>query len=127
MNFVRDLLEKIERGQKDFTVLDDASADILGVPLEAPMSRDEAQELEEHIDLLEEAGLITIAHRSSAGFILVGRLTNAGHDFLAAAREPRVWNGAKGWAEKAGGWSVGIITEVVKAAAKSEAAKHGWL
>lgn len=127
MNFMRDLLEQIEDGQKAFTVLSDEVAAILCVPLETPMSRENAQELEEHLNLLEEAGLINIAMRSGGGFILVERLTGAGHDFLAAAREPKVWNGAKGVAEKAGGWTVSIITEVVKAAAKHEAAKLGWV
>lgn len=124
MDFIRELLLKIEGGQTAFETLDDETAPHLG---EAPtgLSREDAQRLEGHLNLLEQANFIEISMRGGGGGIIVDRILWAGHDFLDAVREPKVWTETKTRAEKVGGWTVGILTDIAKGYIKAKAAEHG--
>ena len=126
MDLIRDLLLKIEGGQKVFEILPDDAAEALGVQLETPMSREEAERLEGHLNLLKNAGYIEVEMRAGDGTIMVGDITWAGHDFIDAVREPKVWTETKSRAEKVGGWTVAILADLAKGYLKAEAAKHGF-
>jgi hypothetical protein len=64
--------------------------------------------LEEHVRIAEQQGLIEISRNSSGTYI--HRLTWNGHDFLADARQPEVWNAAK---SKAGNASFAVFKAVL--------------
>jgi hypothetical protein len=73
-------------------------------------------EVTEHVWLLERSGLVqaTFAGDSpSNGAAVIFRLTPAGHEFTAQARQPALWNKAKDAAVKAG---VGASAEILKKA-----------
>ena len=72
------------------------------------------QTVVEHVRLARDGGLLEakiLDSLSGRGSAIVIRLTPAGHDFLAQARQPVLWNKAKETARKAG---VGITVEVLK-------------
>jgi hypothetical protein len=65
-----------------------------------------AEEVYEHARLTQDAGLIeAIFHKAMPTFV-VRRLTNDGHDFLAAARQETIWAEAKATVRN----SIGTIT-----------------
>jgi Hypothetical protein (DUF2513) len=81
MDLIRDILLKIEGGQRLFEPISSDTAAALGT-LETPISREEADRLSGHLDLLEKEGFIAIEMRSAAGAYWVKGLTSRGHDFL---------------------------------------------
>ena len=46
-----------------------------------------------HLRLMNDAGLVAEIGKGGSSF----RITNSGHDFLEASRNPRVWENVKGW------------------------------
>ena len=92
MDFVRELLLKIEGGERDF----------LGVP-KAFTGRPpdpEAEKLGEHLRLLKQAKFIDVQAESAAtGHVIVTGLSWAGHDFLDSVRDPKIWEKTKKGAE----------------------------
>ena len=124
IDFVRELLLEIEGGKQLFETLDDDAALFL-TEKSSGLSKEDASRLEGHLNLLENAEFIEIEMRGSAGVIMVGDITWAGHDFLDAVREPKVWTETKTRAEKVGGWTVGILTDIAKGYLKAKAAEHG--
>ena len=65
-----------------------------------------AEEVYEHALLAQDAGLIQATFHKSVAHFVVQRLTNDGHDFLAAARQETLWAEAKATVRK----SIGTIT-----------------
>ena len=124
MDLIRELLLKIEDGQNVFETLDDEGAACLG-ERGTGLSREGAERLKGHLDLLENAGFIKIGMRSGGGTVMVDSIFWNGHDFLNAVREPKVWTETKTRAEKVGGWTVGILTDIAKSYLKAKAAEHG--
>lgn len=57
---------------------------------------------------------------------MMGPITWAGHDLLSSVREPEAWKETKSRAQKLGGWTVGVLTDLAKGYLKAEAAKHGF-
>jgi hypothetical protein len=120
MDFVRELLLKIENGQKVFETASTEQAEILGFTPETPLTREEADNLSGHLDLLHNAGFIEIEERMAGGTVLIRDLTWSGHDFLDSVRDPEVWQKTKEGASKAGAWTVELLMEVGKAYAKQK-------
>ena len=118
MDLIRDLLLKIAGGQKMFPTLSSDEASILRITLETPMTREEAEKLKYHLDLLEQRGLIEIEMRSS-GYLVKG-LTWQGHDFLDSIRDPAIWEKAKNGASSAGGWTVDLLKDLAKGLVKKQ-------
>ena len=46
-----------------------------------------------HVELMNDAGLVAPLAEGSS----VYRITNTGHDFLGASRNPNMWKQVKGW------------------------------
>jgi len=70
-----------------------------------------------HIDLLCDAGLMTLV--SSSGY----RMTNSGHDYLDAIRSETVWLKTKKGAAEVGGLTLGLMKDLALALVKQEAAE----
>jgi hypothetical protein len=72
-----------------------------------------------HLHLMKDAGLID-GLTIGAQFVAVGRLTNAGYDFLDASRKDTIWQKAKDMAiSKTGGLSIAALTEALKVVVKA--------
>ena len=72
-----------------------------------------------HLLLLADAGLVELSgkYRESA------RITNYGHDFIAAIRDDTHWNQTKRIAESAGAKTIGILFDVAIGLAKQRLAR----
>src|SRR5579872_1195199 len=78
MDFVRDLLLRIEGGEKEFSGKPKVYT---GQPLTP-----EVEKLSEHLRLLKQAGYIDVQAESASGFIMLTGLSWKGHDFLDSVR-----------------------------------------
>ena len=80
------------------------------------------EEISGHVELLVEAGFlkaVPIPGTEDETYWYVERLTYRGHEFLDTVRSPEVWRGAKAAADKVGGVSLAILSELGKAVLKS--------
>lgn len=113
MDFIRDLLLRIEAGQTSF-----------GPQVEAPAGPETAEQawgafedadskLQEHIKLLSERRLIDEVVFLDEQ-ILVGRLTWDGQDFVNTIRDPEIWSRTKSGALAAGGWTADLLKDLAK-------------
>jgi hypothetical protein len=69
-----------------------------------------------HIDLLIDAGFVVPVKPGAQ----VVRLTNKGHDFIAAIRDDTTWSRTKEVASKAGTKTLGVLAEVAIAIGKEK-------
>ena len=95
MDLIRDILLKIEGGQRMFETLSSDEARLLEIPVETPMSREEADKLIYHLDLLGRDGTIEIEAQLGVGSYLIKGLTRQGHDYLDSIRDPGISQKAK--------------------------------
>jgi hypothetical protein len=102
MDLIRDILMKIEGGQQVFEPISSDMASCLSIPLETPMSKEEADQLRGHLDLLDRDGTIEIEARQVGGSYLIKGLTRQGHDYLDRIRDPDIWQKAKSSTASAG-------------------------
>ena len=71
-----------------------------------------------HMLLLQDAGLVS--HAGEGAF----RLTNSGHDYLAAIRNDTIWEKTKAGADKVGGVSLSVLKDIAIAYVKKEIAER---
>ncbi len=86
-------------------------------------------EVYDHLSMIYDAGFATSGMKdrgSLSGSWYFRSLTWNGRDFLDAVREPKVWAETKTRADKVGGWTVGILTDLAKGYLKAKAAEHGF-
>jgi hypothetical protein len=112
MDFVRDLLLRIESGETNF---EGAAKAFTGQPLNP-----EAEKLGEHLRLLKQAGFVDVQAESSTGAIVVSGLSWRGHDFLDSVRDPKIWAKTKGAVESAGGFTVELMKDLAKGFVKKQ-------
>ena len=115
MDFVRELLLRIESGEKKFN----GSMRFDGYR-EAPGVTSESHKLLEHLRLLEQAGFVDIYATSSAGIVMFRGLSWSGHDFIDTIRDPKVWDKTKKGAEAAGGFTVDLLKDLAKGLIKKQ-------
>ena len=111
MEFVRDLLSKIEET--------DVPRDTVEL-MPPDASDDDLKKYLYHLTLLNQAGLVTgISARDISGenWLRVN-LTWAGHEFLDTVRDPDVWQRTKDGAKKVGNFSMPFLLDLGKAYAK---------
>ena len=120
MELIRDLLLKIEGGQRSFEVLSPKSASILCIEQEEPLTKEKADQLEYHLGLLDDAGYLKEFERASGGVVYVSGLTMSGHDFLDSIRDPDVWHKTKQATTATGSWTLGILKDLATAYAKAK-------
>ena len=85
----------------------------------------DANAIEYHLSLIEEAGLIEHVNSRPMQGIMFRRLSWAGHDFLDAARDKTVWEKTKQTAARAGGFTVDLLVGIAKEIIKQNLAKLG--
>ena len=120
LDFIRDLLLKIEGGQKVFETASSEAAEILGFTPDTPLDREDADKLSGHINLLEDAGFIEVEARMGGGSIWVKDLTWKGHEYLDTVRDNEVWMQTKAMVKKAGTGAIEFIWGIAKEVAKAE-------
>lgn len=111
-DFIRELLLRIEGGEVSFVTLSNEVAQTLGVVPDKPLADGEAEKLEFHLHLLEQAGFIEVRFRNMGGHVILKGLTWQGFDFLDAIRDPEVWKKTKEGASKVGGWTFGLLKDM---------------
>lgn len=79
-----------------------------------------ANEIEYHLRLIVEAGLITSRGRFGNGDFRFDRMTGSGHDFVDSVRSPEVWAKTKKGAEAAGGFTVDLLKDLAKGFLKKQ-------
>ncbi len=81
----------------------------------ATMDQDEEEEkLHYHVQLLCDAGLMTPVGRGTF------RMTNQGHDFVAAVRDETIWKKTREGAAQVGGVTLGVLKDIAVAYVKQE-------
>ena len=115
INLLRELLIFAETNGKSVV-----GTAIYSDDLELIQSRDQ---LHGHINLLVDAGFMkNPGHTQST--LYLGDLTTAGYDFLDSVRDPKIWKKTKAVGEKAGGWTIDILSEIAKGLIKTKIKKH---
>lgn len=121
MDFIRDLLLEIEGGKKRIICLSEEEAKVLGSEGDA-LPAFEAEKLEHHLWLLDDAGLV-VFERTNFEW-LPSNISWTGHDFFDSVRDPEIWKQTKEGAEKAGGFTVDILTALARGFIKEKVKKH---
>ena len=124
MDMVRDLLLKIEGGQRSFDLLTPEIAEMFGQNRDGRLPREQAELLEYHLTLLDNAGLITIQAKLSGAVWRIGHITWAGHDFLDTIRDPAIWRETKARVKQAGGFSLDLLKALAKGLIKKKIEQH---
>lgn len=120
MDMIRDLLLKIEGGQTNFETASKEEADMLGIPADDALSQEDADKLNGHIDLLEDAGFISVEARMGGGSVWIKGLTWNGHEFVETIRDEEIWSKTKETAKKAGTGAIEFVWKIAKEIAKAE-------
>lgn len=102
-DFIRELLFEIEASEDSY---------LIAVRIVSPSAEDLKRYM--HAKWLSDAGLFV---EESDG---VFRITNQGHDYLAAIRDDGIWRKAKAAASSAGGVSLGVMKDIAIAYVKQE-------
>jgi hypothetical protein len=115
MDLIRELLLKLEvwpmeRGDVVSIIPEDKGFSSLGRS---------AHEIEYHLNLLLEGGLIDSPTQSNVGIYFRG-ITWQGHDFLDSVRDPRIWAKTKEWAFAAGGFTLDLLSDLAKGFVKKQ-------
>ena len=125
MDLIRELLLKIEALETrpgGFYSLSPSSEELA-------VEGHSQDEVEHHLGMIYRAGFVDYGSGPTgdlSGNLFFRDLTWQARDFLDAVREPKVWTETKTRAEKVGGWTVGILTDLAKGYIKAKAAEHGF-
>jgi len=116
MDLVRELLLKLEAWQMEM-------GDVFSIPPNDPgiavPGYDEAQ-IEYHLSLMRENGLINCPGSQPSLGIMFAGLTWEGHDFLDSVRDPAVWTKTKQGALAAGGFTADLLKDLAKGFIKKQ-------
>lgn len=115
MDLIRELLLKLEalpmrRGGIVLIKAEDAEVQVDGYS---------ADQIDYHLALIREAGLIETAGGAMKG-ITFRRLTWDGHDLLDSIRSPEVWAKTKSGALAAGGFTMELLADLAKGFIKKQ-------
>jgi DNA-binding transcriptional ArsR family regulator len=110
MGLIRELLLKLEslptpRGAVFSIMPDDPEVSVDGYS---------GDEIDYHLSLLREAGLIECPGSQPMGGITFSRLSWQGHEFLDTVRNPEIWRETKSGVAKIGGASAEFVWEIAK-------------
>ena len=121
MDLIRSLMLEIEEGKPGFEPMSDETRAILRLPEQegSPATHEDAERLEMHLELIEEAGLVKF-HRYVGGSWAVDRITGKGHDFIDSVRDPAIWAKTKDGAAKAGGFTLDLMGALAKGFIKKQ-------
>jgi hypothetical protein len=116
MDLIRALVLKLEAMPRKPGIVEELSAGEGEMIFEGYSS----DEIDYHLNLIVEAGLLTTHGTMTSGSILFDRLTWAGHDFVDSIRSPEVWAKTKKGAEAAGGFTVDLLKDLAKGFIKKQ-------
>ncbi len=119
MDLIRELMLKIEGGDRIFNVLSHEVAAAIGVPTEEARTHEEAEKLRYHLDLLVKGGFIEVTDYIG-GVTEVEAITWEGHDFLDSIRDPVVWAKTKDGIKSAGGFTFDLLKALAKGFIKKQ-------
>ncbi|WP_186121166.1 DUF2513 domain-containing protein [Burkholderia gladioli] len=116
MDLIRELLLKLEslpmeRGDVLIISADDQEVQVQGY---------DDNQIDYHLSLINEAGLIDSAGAGSMTGYGFRRLSWAGHDFLDSIRSPDVWAKTKEGALAAGGFTIELLGDLAKGFIKKQ-------
>jgi hypothetical protein len=120
MDLIRELLLKLEefplgRGDVVHISLDESDPDddfrIDGYTID---------QIEYHLNLIGEAGLIIGAGENPMEGILFRSLSWEGHDFLDSIRDPEVWRKTKSGVKEVGGFTFELVKDLAKGFVKKQ-------
>jgi DNA-binding transcriptional ArsR family regulator len=114
MDLIRELLLKLE----SLPLSPTAMVVLSGHEPEIAVDGYSGDQVEYHLDLLKEAGLIESPGSQPAQGVTFRRLSWDGHEFLDSVRSPETWRRTKEGARTIGGWSVSLLADMAKAYAK---------
>jgi hypothetical protein len=77
------------------------------------------EEIDYHLGLMIEAGLLHGQRMGSPGFVMKGP-TWEGHEFLDTVRDPEVWAKTKKGAAAAGGFTIDLLKDLAKGLVKKQ-------
>jgi len=110
MDLIRELLLKLE----GMPIAPGAVMHLRSYDDEMKMSGYEDAEVEYHLNLIVEAGLIDTGGLRAMEGIGFRALTWAGHDFVDSIRNPEVWAKTKQGALAAGGFTMDLLKDLAK-------------
>jgi hypothetical protein len=111
MDFIRELLLRIEGGEKQFSWSGTQTG---------RQHNPEEEKLGEHIRLLKQAEFIDVEAESISGVVFLKGLSWKGHDFLDSVRDPKIWAKTKEGAFAAGGFTLDLLADLAKGFAKKQ-------
>lgn len=82
-------------------------------------------EIDYHLQMLVEQGFVEEPRSGPMEGIIFRKLTWAGHDYLDAVRDPKVWRKTKEATDRVGSWTFELVKELAKAIIKGELQRHG--
>jgi hypothetical protein len=123
MDYVRTLLLAMEGGKHAFNTLSPEIADCLGIDRDKAIPREDAQRLEYHLKLLQDAEFVEL-DEDNGGQWLVRGISWKGHEFLETVRDPEVWRRTREGMTKAGNSGVAFAWELAKGYAKQALGEH---
>jgi len=120
MDLIRALLFKLEelpmrRGGVVHIPAGDESVAVTGYDIE---------QIDYHLSLIIEAGLIDDGGVHPMDGIGFRRLTGKGHDLLDSIRDPEIWAKTKKGAAAAGGFTLDLLKDLAKGLIKKQIEKH---
>ena len=110
MNLIRELLLKLEAlpMRRRGIVCITADAEEVAVP------GYDVDQIDYHLLLISEAGLIDEGGAKPLSAIGFRCLTWRGHEFLDSVRDPRIWEKTKRSADAAGGFTIDLLKDLAK-------------
>ena len=113
MDFIRDLLLRIDDGETHFQLIDQSCAEAIGLEIDTRITREECARFQYHIYLLNDAGFID-SFTYADGSVHVKAITWAGHDFLDSIRDDVIWLRTKEAAKAVGSFSIETLKGLAK-------------
>ena len=123
MSLIRDLMLRIESGEKTVQTLTQLHADNLGLVGEYSLTEEEASKLEYHLDLIQEVGFVAFRRVKNPAY-QVERITWTGYEFLESVRDPEIWAKTQKGLEEVGGFGIELIAELAKGFARKKIKEH---
>lgn len=116
MDLIRELMLKLESMPRKPGVLEELS----GGEGEMVFEGYSPEEVDYHLSLILDAGLLVTHGSLMSGAVLFDRLSWAGHDFVDSIRSPEVWVKTKRGAEAAGGFTVELLKDLARGFIKKQ-------
>lgn len=123
MDLIRDLMLRIEKGERSFNIVSEEEAVALGLPTESTLPREEAEKLRYHLYLLGDGNFVKISEHGG-GISFVETITWNGQEFLESIRDPVIWAKTKDGIKAGGAFTFDFIKALAKGFIKKQLEKQ---